>query len=75
MSFDRYHPSNDSAFRTTQGRSDRGGVRCHHHIINFQNNSAQCMPRINKEKGKKHHKKNGGNVKTIRASAAERRGA
>jgi len=33
------------------------------------------MPRINKEKGKKHHKKNGGNVKTIRASVAERRGA
>ena len=49
--------------------------------LNFQNNSAnfdnsaQCMPRINKEKGKKHHKKNGGNVKTIRASVAERRGA
>ena len=33
------------------------------------------MPRINKEKGKQHHMKNGGNAKSIRASAAERRGA
>jgi len=44
---------------------------------NFQNNSASsnfdnsahCMPRINKDKGKQ------GNAKSIRASAAERRGA
>ena len=33
------------------------------------------MPHINKEKGKQHHKRNGGNAKTIRASAAERKGA
>ena len=37
-------------------------------LSNFKNNSAQCMPRINKDKGKQ------GNAKTIPASVAERAG-